>query len=410
MATFAYQGRTSSGETRSGTVEADNVEAAKSRLRQMQISPTSVSKQGSILDAEINIPLPDFMKPKVSTKDLVIFTRQFATMIDSGLPLVQCLDIQAKQAPNPTFRDELAVIKETVESGATFADALRKFPKTFDELYRNMVAAGEVGGILDTILNRLAVYLEKADALKRQIKGAMMYPIITVVVAAVVVAVLLLKVVPTFETMFAEFGSSLPAPTQFVIDMSKWMQSNFLYIVGIITAVVMGLRALYRSPAGKLAIDGIMLKSPVFGDLLTRVAVARFCRTMGTMISSGVPILEALEICGRTAGNKVIERAVMNVRDSIAEGRTIAEPLQEAGVFPEMVCQMIHVGEATGAIDVMLNKVADFYEEEVDQAVENLTSMLEPLIMVFLGVIIGGLVIAMYLPIFSMASSIGSSG
>ena len=410
MATFAYQGRTSSGETRSGTVEAESVEAAKSRLRQMQISPTSVSKQGSLLEAEINIPLPDFMKPKVGTKDLVIFTRQFATMIDSGLPLVQCLDIQAKQAPNPTFRDELSVIKETVESGATFADALRKYPKTFDELYRNMVAAGEVGGILDTILNRLAVYLEKADALKRQIKGAMMYPIITVVVAAVVVAVLLLKVVPTFETMFAEFGSSLPAPTQFVIDMSKWMQGNFLYIVGIIAAVVFGLRAIYRSPTGKLAIDGIMLKSPVFGDLLTRVAVARFCRTMGTMISSGVPILEALEICGRTAGNKVIERAVMKVRDSIAEGRTIAEPLQEAGVFPEMVCQMIHVGEATGAIDVMLNKVADFYEDEVDQAVENLTSMLEPLIMVFLGVVIGGLVIAMYLPIFSMASSIGSSG
>ena len=410
MATFAYQGRTSSGETRSGTVEAENVEAAKSRLRQMQISPTSVSKKGSILEAEINIPLPDFMKPKVGTKDLVIFTRQFATMIDSGLPLVQCLDIQAKQAPNPTFRDELSVIKETVESGATFADALRKFPKTFDELYRNMVAAGEVGGILDTILNRLAVYLEKADALKRQIKGAMMYPIITVVVAAVVVAVLLLKVVPTFETMFAEFGSSLPAPTQFVIDMSKWMQGNFLYIVGIIAALFFGLRTIYRSPTGKLAIDGIMLKSPVFGDLLTRVAVARFCRTMGTMISSGVPILEALEICGRTAGNKVIERAVMQVRDSIAEGRTIAEPLQEAGVFPEMVCQMIHVGEATGAIDVMLNKVADFYEDEVDQAVENLTSMLEPLIMVFLGVVIGGLVIAMYLPIFSMASSIGSSG
>jgi len=410
MAKFAYQGRTASGENRSGTVEADSVEAAKSRLRQMQISPTSVAKKGGLLDAEINIPTPAFMKPKVSTKDLVIFTRQFATMIDSGLPLVQCLDIQAKQAPNPTFREELSAIKETVESGATFADALRKFPNTFDELYRNMVAAGEVGGILDTILNRLAVYLEKADSLKRQIKGAMMYPLITIIVAAVVVAVLLLKVVPTFETMFAEFGSSLPAPTQFVIDMSKWMQGNFLYIVGILIASTMAFRAFYRSPIGKVSVDGIMLKSPVFGELLTRVAVARFCRTMGTMIASGVPILEALEICGRTAGNKVIENAVMGVRDSIAEGRTIAEPLSEAGVFPEMVCQMIHVGEATGAIDVMLNKVADFYEEEVDQAVDNLTSMLEPLIMVFLGVVIGGLVIAMYLPIFSMASSIGSSG
>jgi len=407
MAKFAYEGRTASGESRSGTVEADNVEAARSRLRQMQISPTSVAKKGGLMDAEISIPTPAFLKPKVTTKDLVIFTRQFATMIDSGLPLVQCLDIQAKQAPNPTFRDELAVIKETVESGATFADSLRKYPGTFDELYRNMVAAGEVGGILDTILNRLAVYLEKADALKRQIKGAMMYPLATVIVAAVVVAVLLLKVVPTFETMFAEFGSSLPAPTQFVIDLSKWLQSNFLYIVVMIVGGVWGLRVFYRSPIGHFTIDKIMLKAPVFGELLTRVAVARFCRTMGTMIASGVPILEALDICGRTAGNKVIEKAVMKVRDSIAEGRTIAEPLSEAGVFPEMVCQMIHVGEATGAIDVMLNKVADFYEEEVDQAVENLTSLLEPIIMVFLGVVIGGLVIAMYLPIFSMASSIG---
>ncbi len=410
MATFAYEGRTSSGETRSGTVEADSAEAARSRLRQMQINPTSVAKKGGLLDAEITIPTPAFMKPKVGTKDLVIFTRQFATMIDSGLPLVQCLDIQAKQAPNPTFREELSTIKETVESGATFADALRKYPGTFDELYRNMVAAGEVGGILDTILNRLAVYLEKADKLKRQIKGAMMYPVITLVVAGAVVAVLLLKVVPTFETMFAEFGSSLPAPTQLVIDMSKWMQANFVFIVAVLAGSIFAFRYIYRTPPGRLVIDKIALKSPVFGDLLTRVAVARFCRTMGTMIASGVPILEALDICGRTAGNKVIENAVMKVRDSIAEGRNISDPLSEAGVFPEMVCQMIHVGEATGAIDVMLNKVADFYEEEVDQGVENLTSMIEPIIMVFLGVIIGGLVIAMYLPIFSMASSIGSSG
>jgi type IV pilus assembly protein PilC len=409
MPKFAYEGRTSSGESRSGVVEAENIEAARSRLRSMQISATSVSKKGGLLDAEINIPTPEFMKPKVGIKDLVIFTRQFATMIDSGLPLVQCLDIQAKQAPNPTFREELSTIKETVESGSTFADALRKYPKTFDELYRNMVAAGEVGGILDTILNRLALYLEKADKLKRQIKGAMMYPLVTVLVAGVVVAVLLLKVVPTFETMFAEFGSSLPAPTQFVIDMSKWLQSNFVFIMVTLTALSMGFRYFYRTPPGRLIIDKMMLKAPVFGDLLTKVAVARFCRTLGTMIASGVPILEALDICGRTAGNKVIENAVNSVRESISEGRTISEPLSETGVFPEMVCQMIHVGEATGAIDVMLNKVADFYEDEVDQAVDNLTSMLEPLIMVFLGVIIGGLVIAMYLPIFSMASSIGAA-
>jgi type IV pilus assembly protein PilC len=408
MAKFAYEGRAASGETRSGTVEAKDLAAAKSRLRQMQITPTTVAKKtGGFLDGDIKIPIPNFLKPKVSNKDLVIFTRQFATMIDSGLPLVQCLDIQAKQSPNPTFRSQLATIKETVESGQTFADSLRKFPETFDELYRNMVAAGEVGGILDTILGRLAIYLEKADKLKRQIKGAMMYPLATLIVAGIVVAVLLLKVVPTFETMFAEFGSSLPAPTQFVIDASKWMQANFFYMIVIIVGTIFGLRFTYRSPVGRLFIDRLLLKSPVFGDLLTRVAVARFCRTMGTMIASGVPILEALEICGRTAGNKVIELAVLTVRDAIAEGRTIAEPLSETGVFPEMVCQMIHVGEATGAIDVMLNKVADFYEEEVDQAVDNLTSLIEPLIMVFLGVIIGGLVISMYLPIFSMASAVG---
>ncbi len=376
----------------------------------MQISPTKVEKKGGLLNSEIKIPTPAFMKPKVGTKDLVIFTRQFATMIDSGLPLVQCLDIQAKQAPNETFREELATIKDTVESGATFADALKKYPGTFDELYRNMVAAGEVGGILDTILNRLAVYLEKADKLKRQIKGAMMYPLITILVAVVVVAVLLLKVVPTFETMFQEFGSSLPAPTQFVIDMSKWMQDNFVFIVVIAVGLFFSGRYVYRLPPGRLFVDKYALKLPVFGELLTRVAVARFCRTLGTMVASGVPILEALDICARTAGNKVIEQAVMKVRDSISEGRTISEPLSESGVFPEMVCQMISVGEATGALDVMLNKVADFYEEEVDQSVENLTSMLEPMIMVFLGVIIGGLVIAMYLPIFSMASNIGASG
>jgi len=410
MPVFAYEGRTTGGEVRSGKIEADNMDAARNRLRSMQINPTKVEKKGGLLSAEIKIPTPAFLKPKVGTKDLVIFTRQFATMIDSGLPLVQCLDIQAKQAPNETFREELATIKDTVESGATFADALKKFPGTFDELYRNMVAAGEVGGILDTILNRLAIYLEKADKLKRQIKGAMMYPAITVLVAAVVVAVLLLKVVPTFETMFAEFGSTLPAPTQFVIDMSNWMQANFLFIVAILTGLVFTVRYVYKIPAGRLAFDKYMLKLPVMGELLTRVAVARFCRTLGTMIASGVPILEALDICGRTAGNRVIENAVMQVRDSISEGRTISEPLSESKVFPEMVCQMISVGEATGALDVMLNKVADFYEEEVDQAVENLTSMLEPMIMVFLGVIIGGLVIAMYLPIFSMASNIGAAG
>lgn len=408
MPVFAYEGRTSGGETRKGEVEAANADAARSRLRQMQISPTSVkAKGGGLGGVELSIPMPAFLKPKVTTKDLVIFTRQFSTMIDSGLPLVQCLDILSKQSANATFRDQLTVIKEQVESGSTFAEALKKYPDTFDELFRNMVAAGEVGGILDTILTRLAAYLEKADKLRRQIKGAMMMPGIIVCVAGVVTALLLLKVVPTFEEMFAEFGQALPAPTQFVINLSKWLQANFVFVVVGIVASVAGYKFAYRTKRGEVIIDGIFLKLPVFGDLLVKVAVARFCRTLGTMISSGVPILEALDICGRTAGNKVIENAVNAVRDGISEGRTIADPLTETKVFPEMVCQMISVGEATGALDVMLNKVADFYEEEVDQAVENLTSMLEPLIIVGLGVVIGGLVIAMYMPIFSMASAIG---
>jgi len=408
MPVFAYEGRTASGEVRKGELEAADGEAARNRLRQMQISPTAVRAKGGG-GGSVNIKMPqfDFMKPKVTTKDLVVFTRQFATMIDSGLPLVQCLDIQSKQAANPTFRAELLVVKDQVEAGTTFAEALNKFPNTFDELFRNMIAAGEVGGILDTILNRLAQYLEKADKLKRQIKGAMMYPIIVVGVSLVVVAILLLKVVPTFEEMFAEFGAALPAPTQIVIDLSKWLQANFLFIVIGMVGIYVGVKQFYKTKRGEVVLDGLLLQMPVMGDLLKKVAVARFCRTLGTMISSGVPILEALEICARTAGNKVIQNAVEKVRTGISEGRSISEPLSEAKIFPEMVCQMITVGEATGALDVMLGKVADFYEDEVDQAVENLTSMMEPIIIVFLGVIIGGLVIAMYMPIFSMASSVG---
>lgn len=408
MPVFAYEGRTSSGETRKGEIEASDVDAARSRLRQMQISPSSVKVKGGFFSGgEINIPMPDFMKPKVTTKDLVVFTRQFATMIDSGLPLVQCLDIQSQQAPNPTFRDELKVIKDAVESGSTFADALKKFPKTFDELFQNLVAAGEVGGILDTILNRLAAYLEKNDKLKRKIKGAMSYPIIVLVVASVVITVLLLKVVPTFESMFAEFGGSLPAPTQFVIDMSNWLQAYFLYCGAVGAAIYFGFRHFKNTAGGRIFLDRLILKIPVFGDLIIKTSVARFTRTLGTMVSSGVPILDALDICGKTSGNKIIEFAIDKTRESISEGRTIAEPLLATKIFPDMVCQMISVGEATGALDVMLNKIADFYDDEVDQAVENLTSMMEPLIMAFLGVVVGGFVIAMYLPVFTMASGIG---
>jgi len=404
MPVFAYEARTSAGDIRKGTVEAKDSAAARERLRKMQLSPTTVKKKGGLLSGDI--PQPAFMKPKVTNKDLVIFVRQFATMIDSGLPLVQCLEIQAAQASNPTLREELAVIKDAVESGSTFADALKKYPKTFDELFQNLVAAGEIGGILDTILNRLAAFLEKADKLRRQIKGAMSYPVIVICVAGIVIALLLIKVVPTFEKMFEEFGGALPAPTQVVIDLSNFLLANGIYLFAGIVGFFFVARTFVRTTKGRFITDAVVLKLPVFGDLLIKVAVARFCRTLGTMVSSGVPILEGLDICSRTAGNKVIERAVIGAKDAISEGRDIATPLAESKVFPAMVTQMISVGESTGALDIMLNKIADFYEDEVDQAVENLTSMMEPMIMAFLGVVVGGFVIAMYMPIFSMASNI----
>ena len=404
MPVFAYEGHSSTGDTKKGEIEAKDDATARQKLRQMQISPTKVKEKKGFGD--IDIPMPAFLKPSVKTKDLVIFTRQFATMIDSGLPLVQCLEIQSQQAPNVAFRDELKVIKDAVESGSTFADALRKFPKTFDELFQNLIAAGEVGGILDTILNRLATHLEKADRLKRQVKGALTYPIAVTIVGVSCMTLLLVKVVPTFETMFAELGSTLPAPTQIMVNLSRWMRGNGVYLgIGLFIAGWLT-KYSYGTSQGREVWDRVFLKLPVFGDLLTKSAVARFTRTLGTMISSGVPILDALDIGGKTSGNRVIENAIAKTRDSIAEGRTIAEPLMATKVFPAMVCQMISVGEATGALDVMLNKIADFYEEEVDEAVENLTSLLEPMIMVGLGVGVGSFVIAMYLPIFSMASGI----
>jgi type IV pilus assembly protein PilC len=404
MPVFAYEGRGAAGEVKKGDIEAADIEAARARLRLMKIQATSVAPKGGF---NLTLPQFDFLKPRVTTKDLVIFVRQFATMIDSGLPLVQCLDIQSKQAGNPTLREQLVEIKAAVESGTTFAEALKKFPKTFDPLFRNLIAAGEIGGILDTILNRLAVFMEKNEKLKRKVKGAMTYPFIVLIVAALVITVLLLKVVPTFEAMFAEFGGDLPAPTKVVVALSYFLQSNWWIMAGVIAGIVYGLKFLYGRPRGKHAIDAILLRIPVFGDLIKKVAVARFCRTLGTMVSSGVPILDGLEICARTSGNSVIEVAVLDARQAISEGRTIAEPLSEAKVFPEMVCQMISIGENTGALDIMLSKIADFYDDEVDQAVENLTSMMEPLIMLFLGIVVGGFVIAMYMPIFTMAQSIG---
>jgi type IV pilus assembly protein PilC len=402
MPVYTWEGRTRQGTIKKGMMEAANEAAVMTQLRAQQVIPVTVkAKPKDLLEG---IP---FFKGKVKTKELVLFTRQFATMIDAGLPLVQCLEIQADQQPNKAFKEMLRQIKSDVEQGSTFADALRKHPKPFDALYVNLVTAGEVGGILDTILNRLAVYLEKADSLKRKVKGAMVYPATILVVAIGVVVLLLVKVIPVFEKMFSDFGGALPAPTQMVVNLSHFMQSYILLILGGIAAVVMAFtQSRKRSRGFRHRTDALFLKIPIFGSLIRKVAVARFSRTLGTMISSGVPILDALDICARTSGNLVIETGLQKTRAAIAEGRTIAEPLEASGVFPGMVVQMIAVGEQTGAMDSMLNKIADFYDDEVDTAVEALTALLEPLMMVFLGGTVGGLLMAMYLPIFKIAENI----
>lgn len=402
MPVFAYEGKTRQGEVKKGTIEAPNQAVAMARLRQLQIVPKKVTEKGKGFDAKITLP---GFKQGVGEKDLVIFTRQFATMIDAGLPLVQCLDILGNQSPNPTFKKIILEVKETVEGGSTFADAIKKHNKVFDDLYVNLIAAGEVGGILDTILNRLALYIEKAMKLKKRVKGAMVYPSVIVVVAVGVVTILMVWVIPIFSQMFKDMGSALPAPTQIVINISNWMKSNIIYLLMAIGAIVFGVQRFYKWPTGRKMFDNTILKMPVIGDLIRKVAVARFTRTLGTMISSGVPILDALDICSRTAGNRTIEAAIQKTRISISEGKSIAQPLEETNVFPSMVVQMIAVGESTGALDTMLNKIADFYDDEVDSAVTALTALMEPMLMVFLGVVIGGLVIAMYLPIFTMAGN-----
>ncbi len=406
MAVFAYEGKSAQGEILRGKIDAPDQASARTKLRERRINATSVTESKSALDIQIKIPTPAFLKPRVKLRDMVIFSRQFATMIDSGLPLVQCLDILSQQSENPTMRDQLKVIKEKVESGNTFAEALKTYPDTFDDLYVNLVAAGEVGGMLDTIMNRLAAYLEKNQKLIRQVKGAMTYPVIVVGVAVIVIAVLLTKVVPQFEDMFAGFGAALPAPTQFVIALSKWLTANIGYCIVAAVLLWFAFQRFTATKRGKFMFHSSLLKLPIFGDIIVKVGVARFCRTLSTMLSSGVPILEALDICSKTAGNVVIEDAIQAASRSISEGRTIAEPLLESKVFPSMVCQMVGVGEATGALDVMLGKIADFYDDEVDAAVEALTGAMEPLIMAFLGIVVGGLVIAMYMPIFEMAGNI----
>jgi type IV pilus assembly protein PilC len=401
MPTYNWVGKTREGQSKKGVIVAADVDSAMTTLRAQAITPTTVKPKGK----ELGEIFP-FLQRGVKIRDLVVFTRMFATMIDAGLPLVQCLDILGTQQENPGFKKIILQIKGDVESGSTFSDALGKHPKVFDRLYVNLVAAGEVGGILDTILSRLAAYLEKNDKLRRKVKGAMTYPAAVTVIATIVVVVMLTKVIPVFEKMFKDFGGTLPAPTQMVINISHWLQAYILYLIIGVGLVGYGLKRYYGTTQGRAVMDALFLKSPIFGSLLQKVAVARFSRTLSTMLSSGVPILDALEIVARTAGNVVVEKEILMTKSSIAEGKTIAEPLQGSKVFPGMVVQMISVGEQTGAMDAMLGKIADFYDDEVDTAVDALTSLLEPLLMVGLGGTIGCLLIAMYLPIFKIADNV----
>ena len=401
MPVYQWVGKNRKDEVQKGEVEAVSEEAVKAQLTRQRITPTKVKKKPKDLFENVS-----FLQPKVKERDVILFARQFSTMIDAGLPIIQCLDILYSQQGNATFKKMLKEIKESVEGGATLAEALKKFPKQFDSLFVNMIAAGEAGGILDGILRRLAAYMEKAAKLKSQVKGAMTYPIVTLIIAVVVLAVILVFVIPVFEEMFADFGGELPVPTQIVVAMSDMVKSKIVYIIIGLFLFTIAFKKFHGTEKGRDIVDSLLLKIPVFGDLLRKVAVAKFTRTMGTMLASGVAILEALDIVAKTAGNKTVEKAIYSVRKGIAEGRTMADPLAESGVFPSMVCQMISVGESTGALDAMLGKIADFYDEEVDQAVENLTALIEPFMLVFLGVTIGGLVVAMYLPIFKMAGAI----
>ncbi len=400
MAVYVWEAKTSAGEKRSGEIQAADETAVRIQLRRMQLTPTKVKKKPKDLLENVK-----FLKPKVKQKDLVVFTRQLATMIDAGLPLIQGLDILAQQQVNKTFKGILTEIKSDVETGSTFADAMGKH-KVFDNLFSRMVAAGELGGILDVILNRLAAYLEKVMNLKKKVKGALTYPLVVLCIAVLVVAVILLFVIPVFQKMFADFGQALPAPTQLVLNLSEFLKKNILFMIVGLVLFVFAFGRFCATAKGRKLVDSFVLKLPVFGPLIRKVAVAKFTRTLGTLITSGVPILDGLNIVAGTAGNKIIEEAILKVRTSISEGRSIAEPLMESGVFPAMVVQMISVGETTGALDAMLGKIADFYDDEVDAAVDALTAMIEPFMMVFLGGTIGGLIVAMYLPIFKLAGAV----
>jgi type IV pilus assembly protein PilC len=398
MPVFVWKGRTLAGEAQSGEIEVGRQEEAIDALRKRKILVTSVRPKTG------GFSLPKIGGPGVSTKDLAIFTRQFATMISAGLPLVQCLDILAKQSSKPSFGRVIGEVTREVEAGSTLSDALGKHKNVFDDLFRNMVAAGEAGGVLDEILMRLATYIEKADALKRKVQSALVYPVVVLTVALGATSFMLIFIIPTFAKMFTEFGGELPLPTKIVLTLSHLLQSYWW--VGLLGGVGAGiaLARYYATENGNRTIDAIMLKIPVLGDVLLKGAVARFTRTLGTLIASGVPILSGLEITARTAGNKIIAEAIMGARASIREGETVSAPLKRSGVFPPMVVQMISVGESTGALDEMLTKIAVFYESEVDTAVDTLTSIIEPIMIVVMGGIVGGMVVAMYLPMFKLIS------
>ena len=399
MATvFKYSGKSAKGSVVKGELTAASKDEVQAYLRKQRIVPTKISQKAKPLFS---------MGTRTNDKDLVVFTRQFATMIGAGLPLVQALEILSKQTENKGFANIIGEVKNDVEGGSTFADALRKYPRVYSELYTNMVAAGEAGGILDTILVRLATYIEKAQSLKRKVKGAMVYPSVVITVAILCIVIIMVFVVPTFSKMFKQLGGDLPAPTQLVITLSQFLAgTGGLVVLASVIAFIIFIVQFRRTETGKKVTDRILLRLPIVGILLRKVAVAKFTRTLGTLISSGVPILDGLNITAKTAGNKVVEKSVLEVRQGVSEGQTIAEPLSNSKVFPPMVTQMIAVGESTGALDNMLDKIADFYDDEVDIAVANLTSMIEPILMVFLGGTVGFIVVAMYLPIFKLITLI----
>ncbi|MCJ7442040.1 MAG: type II secretion system F family protein [Thermoanaerobaculaceae bacterium] len=400
MPSFEWKGRDRAGRPQGGVLVADSKDAVLAVLRRQQIVPITVKEKGK----EIALPK---LRRGINEKTLAIFTRQFSVMIDAGLPLVQCLQILGEQQDNKAFQRIVLQVREDVESGSSLANAMKKHPQAFSELYVNMVAAGEAGGILDTILQRLATYIEKAARLKAQVKAAMIYPISVISIAMLVVYIILWKVIPVFGALFTSLGAELPLPTRIVVALSKFIGRFWWLIVGLVVAGVIAIRRYYATEQGRLVIDSLLLKAPILGSVLRKIAVARFCRTLGTLLSAGVPVLESLDITARTSGNAVIERSILEVRKAVEEGKNLADPLKTTNQFPPMVVQMISVGEATGAMDTMLGKIAEFYEDEVDTAVAGMMKLIEPILIFFLGVVIGGIVIAMYLPMFDLISKIG---